>query len=80
MEGPVRYELSDVDQQAPDAIVKCFTFCKLQENINMDKLMEVLQQGLDNAIEQLAIMSGNIFVDQSGKPCIEVVPVKLACC
>ncbi|GAM41164.1 hypothetical protein TCE0_041f14080 [Talaromyces pinophilus] len=81
MEGPVRYELSDVDRQAPDAIVKCFTFCKPQENLNMDKLIETLQQGLDNAIEQLPIMSGNIVVDQSGKPYIEVVPgtrVKLA--
>jgi hypothetical protein len=81
MEGPVRYELSDVDRQAPDAIVKCFTFCKPQENLNMDKLIEALQQGLDNAIEQLPIMSGNIVVDQSGKPYIEVVPgtrVKLA--
>lgn len=74
MEGPVRYELSDVDRQAPDAIVKYFTFCKLQENINMDKLIEALQQGLDNAIEQLPIMSGNIFVDQSCKTYIGVVP------
>lgn len=74
MEGPVRYELSDLDRQAPDTIVKCFTFCKLQETLELDKLKEALQQGLDSAIEHLPFMAGNICVDQSGKPYIESVP------
>lgn len=74
MKGPVRYELSDLDRQAPDTIVKCFTFCKFQETLDLDKLKEALQQGLDNAIEHVPLMAGNICVDQSGKPYIEVVP------
>lgn len=74
MEEPVRYELSDLDRQAPDTIVKCFTFCKLQDTLDLDKLKESLQHGLDNAIEHLPLMAGNICVDPSGKPYIEVVP------
>lgn len=74
MEGPVRYGLSDLDRQAPDTIVKCFTFYKLQETLDLDKLKQALQQGLDNAIKHLPFMAGNICVDQSGKPYIEVVP------
>jgi hypothetical protein len=33
-----------------------------------------LQQGLDNVIEHVPFMAGNICVDQSGKPYIEIVP------
>lgn len=76
MEVMVRYELSDIDRQQPGTIVKCFTFCKLQENLDLDRLIEALQQGLDNAIEQLPIMSGDILLislaNHISKLCLEI--------
>lgn len=74
MRKQILYDLSDLDRLAPHTLVKCFLFYKLQDNIDQNALINVLKQGLKNAIENFPVMAGDLHVDDCSIPFVVLPP------
>ncbi|KAL1849240.1 hypothetical protein Plec18167_008137 [Paecilomyces lecythidis] len=74
MDDTRRFELSDLDKMGIMKTVKVVIFYELQPNVDVDRLISSLTEGVKNATRQLPFMAGSFKFDDTGRPYIETTP------
>ncbi|GAD99058.1 transferase family protein [Paecilomyces variotii No. 5] len=68
------YELSDLDKMGFMKSVQLVIFYELQPNVDVDRLISSVTEGVKNATHQLPFMAGNFKFDDTSRPYIETSP------